>query len=71
MNIRNQWNSYVLVAKDVEIKFDASIYELDRPLTKVKNKKLIEILKDENDDNGKSKGTKNVSYKDLKIIKIV
>ena len=47
MNIRNQWNSYVLVAKDVEIKFDASIYELDRPLTKVKNKKLTEILKDE------------------------
>ena len=47
MNIRNQWNSYVLVAKDVEIKFDASIYELDRPLTKVKNKKLIEIFKDE------------------------
>ena len=47
MNIRNQWNSYVLVAKDVEIKFDASIYELDRPLTEVKNKKLIEISKDE------------------------
>lgn len=68
---RKTENIYSDIAKDVKTGFDASIYELDRPLTKVKNKKLIEILKDENDDNGKSKGTKNVSYKDLKIIKIV
>ena len=34
-------------SKDVEIRFDTSNYELDRLLTKEKNKKVIRLIKDE------------------------
>ena len=33
--------------KDVETKFDTSNYELDRPLPKEKNKKVLVFVKDE------------------------
>ena len=32
---------------DVETRFDASNYELDRPLPKEKNKRVIGLMKDE------------------------
>ena len=35
------------VAEDVETRFDTSNYELDRPLPKGKNKKVIGLMKDE------------------------
>ena len=35
------------IAEDIETRFDTSIYELDRPLPKVKNKKVIGLIKDE------------------------
>ena len=35
------------IAEDVETRFDTSNYELDRPLPKVKNKKVIGLMKDE------------------------
>ena len=35
------------MAEDVETRFDASNYELDRPLSKGKNKKVIGLMKDE------------------------
>ena len=40
------------IAEDVETRFDTSNYELevnsiDRPLTKGKNKKVIDLMKDE------------------------
>ena len=38
---------YKDTAKDVEIRFDTSNDELDRPLAKGKNKKLIGLMKDE------------------------
>ena len=34
-------------AEDVETRFDTSKYELDRPLPKGKNKKIIGLTKDE------------------------
>ena len=34
-------------AKDVETRFDTSNYELERPLSKGKNKKVIGLMKDE------------------------
>ena len=37
---------YTDIAKDVEAKFDTSNYELDRPLRKWKNKKVIRSIKD-------------------------
>ena len=37
------------IAKDVETRFDTSNYELDRPLPKGKNKKVIGLMKDELD----------------------
>ena len=33
------------IAEDVEIRFDTSNYELDRPLPKGKNKKVIGLIK--------------------------
>ena len=36
-----------LYAEDVETRFDTSNYELDRPLPKGKNKKVIGLMKDE------------------------
>ena len=38
---------YTDIADDVEKKFDTSNYECDRPLPKGKNKKVIELMKDE------------------------
>ena len=38
---------YEDIAKDVEKKFDTANYELERPLPKPKNKKVIGIMKDE------------------------
>ena len=38
---------YKGIAKDVEKRFDTSNFELDRPLPKGKNKKVIELMKDE------------------------
>ena len=38
---------YKNIAEDVEKGFDTSIFELDRPLPKVKNKKVIGLMKDE------------------------
>ena len=35
------------IAEDVETRFDTSNYELDRPLPKGKNKKVIGLMKDE------------------------
>ena len=37
---------YKVVAKDVEKRFDTSNYELERPLPKGKNKKVIGLIKD-------------------------
>ena len=36
---------YVDIAKGVKARFDNSNYELERPLPKGKNKKLIELMK--------------------------
>ena len=38
---------YKDIAQDVETRFDTSNYELDRPLPKGKNKKVIGLMKDE------------------------
>ena len=35
------------IAEDVETRFDTSNYELNRPLSKRKNKKVIRLMKDE------------------------
>ena len=40
-------NIYVDIKKDVETRFDTSSYELDRPLPKGENKKVIGLMKDE------------------------
>ena len=37
---------YKNIGEDVETRFDTSYYELDRPLTKGKNKKAVELMKD-------------------------
>ena len=37
---------YKDIAEVVEMKFDTSNYELDRPLTKWKNKKVIRLMED-------------------------
>ena len=38
---------YKNIAEDVETRFDTSNYELDRPLPRGKNKKVIGLMKDE------------------------
>ena len=38
---------YKNIAEDVETRFDTSNWELDRPLPKGKNKKVIGLIKDE------------------------
>ena len=38
---------YKDIAEDVETRFDTSNYELERPLPKGKNKKVIALMKDE------------------------
>ena len=35
------------IAEDVETRFDTSNYELERPLPKGKNKKVVRLIKDE------------------------
>ena len=40
-------NIYNDIAEDFETKFDTSNYELDRPLPKVKNKKVVGSMKDD------------------------
>ena len=40
-------NIYKNIAEDVETRFDTSNYELDRPLPKGKNKKVIRWMKNE------------------------
>ena len=59
-------DTYKDIPEDVETKFDTSNYELDRPLPKGKNKKVIGSMKDELDGKimGKIVGlrAKNYSY---------
>ena len=38
---------YIDIVEDVETKFEASNYELNRPLPKGKSKKFIGVMKDE------------------------
>ena len=38
---------YKDIAEDVETRFDTSNYELDKPLPKGKNEKVIGLMKDE------------------------
>ena len=38
---------YKDIVEDIEIRFDTSNYELDRPLPKAKNKKVLWLRKDE------------------------
>ena len=40
-------NIYVDIAKDIKTKSDTANYELERPRRKEKNKKVIELTKDE------------------------
>ena len=40
-------NIYKDIAEDIETRFDISNYELERPLPKIKNKKVIGLMKDE------------------------
>ena len=44
---RKTENIYSDIAKDVKTGFDASTYELDRPLSEEKIKKIIGLMKDE------------------------
>ena len=46
MNIKTK-DFYKDIAQDVEEKFDTSNYDIDRPLPKGKNKKVIGLMKDE------------------------
>ena len=65
---------YTDIAEDVETRFDTSNYELDRPLPKGKNKKVMWLTKDELDgkimakfvdgsEDKKAKGTKKYVIK--------
>ena len=45
INIKTE-DFYEDIANDVEERFDASNYEVNRPLPKGKNKKVIELIKD-------------------------
>ena len=38
---------YIDIVKDVETRFDTLNFEIDRPLSKGKNKKVIGLMKDE------------------------
>ena len=40
---------YKDIVEDVKTRFDTSNYELDEPLPKIKNKKVIELMKNELD----------------------
>ena len=39
--------AFIVYKEDVETRVDTSKYEIDRPWPKVKNKKVIELMKDE------------------------
>ena len=41
------YDTYKDIAENVKARFDNSSYELDRPLPEGKNKKVIELMKDE------------------------
>ena len=41
---------HIHTPKDVEARFDTSNYDLDRPLSKIKNKKLIGLMNDETEE---------------------
>ena len=43
----NTDDSYLYIAKDDGTRFDSSNYELHKPLTKGKNKKVIDLMKAE------------------------
>ena len=43
---KNIYDVYVDTAKDVETKFDIMNYEIERPLRKEKDKKVIGLMKD-------------------------
>ena len=45
--IKNVWPNIKKIEEDVETRFYTSTYELDRPLPKIKNKKVIGLMKDE------------------------
>ena len=45
MNIKTK-DFYKDIAQDVEERFDTSNYDVDRPLPKGKNKKVIGLMKD-------------------------
>ena len=43
-DVHKKEDIYLDIAKDVQIKFDDSDYQLDRPLPKGKNKKAIGLM---------------------------
>ena len=45
---------YKDIAEYIEVRFDTSNYEVDRPLPKAKNKKVIGFMKDELAKNARS-----------------
>ena len=47
--IKKKRDIYKDIAKDVESRFNTSNYELDRRLSKEKNKKVVGLIKDELD----------------------
>ena len=60
---------YKEISEVVDTKFDTSNYELDRSLTKGKNKKAIGLMKDELDGKimAKSVGLRAKTYNYLKL----
>ena len=55
-------NIYKDIAEDVETRFDTSNYELDRPLSTGKNKKVTGLMKDEGKKYFYGLGEKAYSY---------
>ena len=70
---------YKDIAEDVKTRFDIFNFEIDRPLPKQKKSYLLDLeqkhtyIKENNDEDKKTKGTKNVIKRKLnfKIIKTV
>ena len=52
------------IAEDVETRLYTSYFEIDRPLPKGKNKNIIWINDDNNDEDKTAKGTKKVYHKE-------
>ena len=46
-SLHNTKYIYLVIAKDIETRFNTSNYELKRPLPRGKNKKVIGLIKDE------------------------